>query len=76
MSNSGIYSAILANPTKINIIDVTSGRVLNSISITGKLINGPIVVGDKCTIVVDSNGSRKSNIYSLPVGRLLQTYQV
>lgn len=76
MSNSGIFSAILANPTKINIIDVTSGRVLNSISISGQLINGPIVVGDKCTIVIDVNGVRKSHIYSLPVGRLLQTYQV
>lgn len=73
---SSVYSVTLGSNTRLNIIDVVSGRILNNIQITGTLINGPIVVGNKCTIVTDSNGIRKGYVHDLPTGRLSQTYQV
>ena len=76
MSNTSVYSVTLGNPNRLNIIDAVSGRVLNNIQFTGTLINGPVVVGDKCTLVVDNNGIRKGQVHQLPTGRLTQTFQV
>ena len=59
---SKVFSVTLSSNTRLNIIDVVSGRVLNNIQITGRLVNGPIVVGDKCTIVTDSNGTLKLSL--------------
>lgn len=76
MSNTKVYSVTLSNQNKLNIIDAVSGRVLNSIQFTGMLVNGPVVVGDKCTLVIDNNGKKKGQIHQLPTGRLTQTFQV
>lgn len=76
MSNTSVYSVTLSNQNRLNIIDAVSGRVLNNIQFTGKLINGPIVVGDKCTLVIDNNGQRKGQVHQLPTGRLTQTFQI
>ena len=76
MTQSKAYSVVLSTTNKLNIIDVVSGRVLNSIHINGQIINGPIVVGDKCTVVVDKSGNRSGSIYTLPSGRLTQTFNV
>lgn len=76
MSNNAVYSVTLSNQNRLHIIDAVSGRILNSINFTGTLINGPVVVGDKCTLVVDNNGIRKGQVHQLPTGRLTQTYQV
>ena len=73
---SKIFSVTLGSDKRLNIIDVVSGRIMNNIQITGRLINGPIVVGDKCTIVTDNNGNRRGYVHDLPSGRLSQTYQV
>lgn len=76
MSNIKVYSVTLSNKNKLNIIDAVSGRVLNSIQFTGMLVNGPVVVGDKCTLVIDNGGKKKGQIHQLPTGRLTQTFQV
>ena len=76
MSNISVYSVTLGSNNKLNIIDAVSGRILNNIHFTGNLINGPVVVGDKCTLVVDNNGKRKGQVHQLPTGRLTQTFQV
>tara|TARA_A100001011_G_C13978959_1_gene702472 strand:+ start:494 stop:724 length:231 start_codon:yes stop_codon:yes gene_type:complete len=76
MSSTAVYSVTLSNQNRLNIIDAVSGRILNNIQFTGTLINGPVVVGDKCTLVVDNNGKRKGHVHQLPTGRLTQTFQV
>ena len=76
MSDTTVYSVTLGNQNRLNIIDAVSGRVLNNIQFTGTLINGPVVIGDKCTLVIDNNGTRKGQVHQLPTGRLTQTFQV
>tara|TARA_A100001015_G_C14939122_1_gene691794 strand:+ start:727 stop:957 length:231 start_codon:yes stop_codon:yes gene_type:complete len=76
MSNTAVYSVTLSNTNRLNIIDAVSGRIMNNIQFTGTLINGPVVVGDKCTLVIDNNGKRKGQVHQLPTGRLTQTFQV
>ena len=76
MTQLKIYSVTLGSSGKLNIIDATTGRILNVILYNGDIINGPIVVGDRCTLVVKKGNIRDGHIYKLPTGRLLQTYGV
>jgi len=73
---SKVFTVTLGSSSRLNIIDVVTGRILNNIQLNGNLVNGPIVVGDKCTIVTDKNGKRTGYVHDLPTGRLSQTYQV
>ena len=77
MNPSKIYSVTPGSSGKLNIIDATNGRMVNRIQYPGTIVTGPIVVGDKCTLVVqDNSGIRKGKIYNLPQGTLHQTYSV
>ena len=76
MNHDKVYSVTLGNPGKLNIIDASTGRIVNLIMYNGELINGPIVVGDKCTLVALQGNIRKGHIFKLPTGRLSQTYIV
>ena len=77
MAQDKVYSVTLGTTSRLNIIDASTGRVLNNIQIQGEIVNGPIVVGDKCTLVTrNSNSTRRGYIYSLPTGRLHNTFHV
>ena len=76
MSETKVYSVTLGSGKRLNIIDVTSGRTVNNIMYDGDILTGPIVVGDKCTLVTIKGTIRKGHIYNLPTGRLAQTYVV
>ena len=76
MSQPKVYSVTIGTPGKLYIIDATTGRILNNIIYNGDIINGPIVVGDKCTLVAQQGSIRKGHIFNLPTGRLSQTYVV
>ena len=77
MAQDKVYSVTLGSSSRLNIIDASTGRVLNNIQIQGDIINGPVVVGDKCTLVTQqANSTRRGYIYSLPTGRLHNTFHV
>ena len=77
MAQDKVYSVTLGTTSRLNIIDASTGRVLNNIQVQGEIVNGPIVVGDKCTLVTqNSNSTRRGYIYSLPTGRLHNTFHV
>lgn len=77
MNPDKIYSVSLGASGKLNVIDATTGRILNSILYDGEIVSGPIVVGDKCTLVVQNQyNQKKGRIYRLPQGTLHQTYAV
>ena len=77
MAQDKVYSVTLGSTSRLNIIDATTGRVLNNIQVQGEIVNGPIVVGDKCTLVTQHpNSKRRGYIYRLPTGRLHNTFHV
>lgn len=77
MAQDKVYSVTLGSTSRLNIIDASTGRILNNIQVQGEIVNGPIVVGDKCTLVTqNSNSTRRGYIYSLPTGRLHNTFHV
>ena len=71
-----VYSISLGSGGNLNVIDATSGIVLNTISVNGDIVNGPIVVGDKCTLVTTNGVTKTGYIYKIPQGTIYQTYSV
>lgn len=77
MNPNKIYSVSPSTSGRLNVIDATNGRIINHIQYPGEIVTGPIVVGDKCTLVVQNQYNQKSGrIYRLPQGTLHQTYTV
>lgn len=77
MNPNEIYSVTPGSPGKLNVINATTGSILNIIQYDGDIVSGPIVIGDKCTLVVQNKYNQKSGrIYRLPQGTIHQTYNV
>ena len=72
-----IYVAALEGPNKFAIIDASSGIKLNHVSVGGMIINGPIVTGDKATVIVQkTSGAKLGKIYNMPSGSLQTQFEI
>lgn len=76
MAQDKVYSISPGSAGRLNVIDASTGMTLNTIMIDGDIVTGPIVVGDKCTLVASKNNVRRGYIYKLPSGMLYQSYSV
>jgi hypothetical protein len=77
IKSNKIYVAVVDDPTKITIVDATTGIRLNSVRVQHPILNGPVIVGDKMTLVLQrNNGSRQGVIYNLPSGILSKQFSI
>jgi hypothetical protein len=66
-----MYVAALTGPDRFAIIDAASGIRVNTVSTGGKIINGPVVTGDKVTVIIQRSDTAKlGKIYNMPSGSL------
>lgn len=71
------YTVVQQGASHFNIIDAQSGTFVNRIVTQGEVISGPLVVGNRCTFVVQiGSGSKYGMIYSLPQGTIINRYVV
>lgn len=71
------YLAVLDGPTRLLIVDAQSGIRVNYINVGYNIVNGPIITGDKCTIIMQkSTGVKFGRIYKLPSGSLINQFQI
>ena len=69
------YTVTQVSPNSFNIIDISNGSVSGRIITQGSVVSGPIVVGDRCTFVVETGPNRRMGmIYSLPGGSIINRY--
>ena len=62
-----IYSVIVVGTSTIQSIDVKTGTVKRSMKLNGKIVSSPVVVGNKATILIQTDaGKRKGYIFNLP----------
>lgn len=74
---SDIFTVSLDRANTFNIINAETGVIVNRIITTGEVVSGPIVVGDKCTFVIQSTPTQKTGvIYKLPNGTIINRYIV
>jgi len=71
------YLAVLDGATKLAIIDAESGIKINYINVGYNIINGPIITGDRCTVIMQKTaGPKFVGIYKLPSGALQNKFQI
>lgn len=71
------YIAVLDSATKLVIVDATTGIRINYINVGYNIVNGPIITGDKCTVIMQkSTGAKFGRIYKLPSGALINQFQI
>jgi hypothetical protein len=72
-----LYTVAVKSKNLIHIIDAQKGVTINRTTIQGEIISGPIVVGDKFTIVTKQKTGRSMGfIYKLPSGIILDRFNV
>jgi len=75
--NNKFYTVVQQGPRIFNIIDAQTGVFVNRITTQGDVVSGPIVVGNRCTFVINNGpGSTFGMIYDLPRGTLVNRYMV
>ena len=76
-TNDKIYTVVQKGPRLFNIVDANTGVFMNRILTQGDVVSGPIVVGNRCTIVVQiGSGTKFGTIYNLPQGNIINRYLV
>jgi hypothetical protein len=68
------YTAQFNGKNTINIIDLRKNAVVNRSTFQGQLLNGPIVVGDRCTIVVEDGKTKRGLVIKLPSGAVVDRF--
>lgn len=68
------YTATFNGKNVISIIDLRKSATINRLTFQGTLINGPVVVGDRCTIVVQDGALRKGLVIKLPGGNIVDRF--
>ena len=72
-----LYTVSQDRKDTFNIIDARKGTTVNRIIIAGEIVNGPVVVGDRCTFVVKTSDTQRFGvIYKLPNGTIINRFIV
>ncbi len=68
-----IYTVILDGDL-LRCIDTSTGAIVGSINIIGDLNSGPIVTGDRCTVVIKNYMGTQGKVYKLPTFDVVTTF--
>ena len=60
-----VYTVIVEGDF-LKCIDTSSGAIVGSINVIGKVLSGPMVTGDRCTVVFNSYMGNQGKVYKLP----------
>jgi hypothetical protein len=70
-----IYTVIV-DSDKLKCYDTQTGSVQGTLTFNGRVINGPVVTGDRVTVVFETASGRQGRIYSLPLLNAVSTFNV
>ena len=70
------YTVSYSGQNVINVIDLRKNATINRVTFQGTVLNGPIVVGDRCTIVVQDGTVKKGLVIKLPGGNIVDRFTV
>ena len=68
------YTAVPSGKNIINIIDLRKNAIINRVSVQGSITNGPIVVGDRCTVISKSGNTSRGIVIKLPSGSIIDRF--
>lgn len=68
-----IYTVILDGDI-LKCIDTSTGMTAGSINMVGTMNSGPIVTGDRCTVVIKDYTGTHGKVYKLPSFNIVTTF--
>ena len=72
-----VLTAIIDGPKALKFIDAVSGATLQTFQLDGTLVNGPVVVGELCTVTVEMyNSKREIRVYRMTDGAVINRFAV
>lgn len=57
---------VVVRGDRLQCIDARTGSTQSTINLNGRVVSGPVVSGDYCTVTIESGTGRRSNTYKLP----------
>lgn len=69
-----MYTVAYSGNNIINIIDLTKNSIVNRVKVPGQVINGPIVVSDRCSVVYKTGNQNKGIVIKLPSGAIVDRF--
>lgn len=70
-----VYTVIVDND-KLKCYDTQTGSLQGTLTFVGKVLNGPVVTGDRVTVVFETASGRQGRIYSLPLLGAVSTFNI
>lgn len=67
---------VIPDGDKLKCIDTQTGSLINTYNFNGEVLNGPIVTGDRATIVLKTVSGKIGKILSLPSFGLVSNFSV
>ena len=71
-----LVTVILHNDNTLKTVDVNTGAIKVIRQVGGKIIQGPVVTGDKVTITIEEPTAKFGKVYSLPNLILIRTFPI
>lgn len=72
-----VLTAIIDGPKTLKFIDAISGATIQTFQLDGTLVNGPVVVGELCTVTIEMyNSKRETRVYRMTDGVVINRFAI
>lgn len=71
---SSYYTVQQTSANVLSIVDLRKNSVINRVTFSGTLTNGPVVVGDRCTIITKTGSGSRGIIFRIPSGAVVDRF--
>jgi hypothetical protein len=61
-----VVYTVIVDGNLLRCVDTSNGSYVGSVNILGNVVSGPIVTGDRCTVVFEDYMGRKGRVFKLP----------
>ena len=68
-----IYT-VIPDGELLKCVDTSNGAILGSINIVGNIVSGPIVTGDRCTVIINNYMGVQGKVFKLPSFNVVTTF--
>jgi hypothetical protein len=68
-----IYT-VIPDGELLKCVDTSNGAILGSINIVGDIVSGPIVTGDRCTVIINNYMGVQGKVFKLPSFNVVTTF--
>ncbi len=76
MTSNSYYTVHLSSNNTLSIVDIRKNAVINRVMVRGEVTNGPIVVGDRCTVMIKDGTTGRGLVFKLPSGAVADRFVV